>query len=125
VFLDGSGLPEVNDWVGTFRAMAKGSYDFRGVEVTVAGTVRLVGPQIILFGPASAWSVALAPLALTEKVQWDWSRKALAEATADELDAYEKLVESVEAAGGQIHVEITGPLRMTSSTRQLHVRRVA
>jgi hypothetical protein len=122
VFLDGSGLPDVNDWVRTFSAMAKGSYDFRGVEVTVTGTVRSIGQQITLFGPASSWSIVLAPLVLTEKVQWDWSRKAPAEATAEELGAYRELVDRVKAAGGQIDVQITGPLRMADSVWRLQVR---
>jgi galactose oxidase len=123
LFLDGHGLPDLDDWDKTFRAMAKGSYDFRGVEVTVSGTVRSLGERLVLAGPASLWSVPLSPLEQTDKVQWDWEEKAPAKATADESGVYTALVERL--AGGQAELEITGPLRRHGDAWHLHVRMFA
>jgi galactose oxidase len=57
VFLTSNGPPDVDSWQATFRDMAKGSYDFRGVEVTLTGTVRLESDGLTFSGPG--WSIRL------------------------------------------------------------------
>ena len=120
VFLSGHGLPDIDSWKATFSDMAKGSYDFRGAEVTVTGTVRLEGDGLTLFG--SGWSIRLGALDATDKVQWDWSRRQRATPTSDESAAYGRLLDRVRAGGEPASVSITGPLRSENGGRRLHVR---
>ena len=120
VFLNGDGLPDIDSWKATFSDMAKGSYDFRGAEVTVTGTVRLEGDALTLVG--SGWSIRLVALDATDKVQWDWSQRQRATPTSDESAAYDRLLDRVRAGGELASVSITGPLRNENGERRLHVR---
>lgn len=121
VFLDGHGLPDVQAWEATFRAMANGSYDLRGVEVTVAGSVATVGGALVMSGPGSSWSVLLEPLGTTDKIQWDRAAMAPAAASAAERDAYGDVAARV-GLGGPLRVVVTGPLRQVGGAWHLHVR---
>jgi galactose oxidase len=120
VFLTSNGPPDVDSWQATFRDMAKGSYDFRGVEVTLTGTVRLESDGLTFSGPG--WSIRLDALDTTDKVQWDWSRRKPAEPPPAETAAYERLLDRVRASGELPVVMITGPLASQRGERRLHVR---
>jgi galactose oxidase len=120
VFLIGNGLPDTDSWRATFRDMAKGSYDFRGAEVTLTGTVQLQNGGLMFSGPG--WLVHLDALGRTEKVQWDLSRRKPAEPTPAETVAYDRLLERVRVSGELPSVPITGPLLSETNGRRLHVR---
>jgi len=120
VFLAGNGPPDIESWKATFRDMAKGSYDFRGAELTLTGAVRLEDDRLTLSGPD--WSIRLDALNTTDKVQWDWSRRQPAEPTPDESAGYGRLLDRVRTAGELTSIVITGPLRSESGERRLHVR---
>ena len=120
VFLTGDGPPDVDSWKLTFREMANGSYDFRGAEATLAGAVQEHDGNLMLSGPG--WSVRLAPLGDTEKVQWDWTQRKPAASTPGELAAYQELRSRVHAGQQMLVVAITGPLRTESGEPRLHVR---
>jgi galactose oxidase len=120
VFLIGNGLPDIDSWRATFREMAKGSYDFRGAEVTLTGTVQLQNGGLMFSGPG--WLVHLDALGRTEKVQWDLSRRKPAEPTPAETVAYDRLLERVRVSGELPSVPITGPLLSETNGRRLHVR---
>lgn len=123
VFLAGGGPPDVDSWKLTFQEMANGSYDFRGAEATLTGAVQEQDGSLILSGPG--WSVRLAALGDTEKVQWDWAQRKPAASTPGELAAYQDLQDRVRASGGKVPVAvITAPLRTESGEPRLHVRTV-
>jgi hypothetical protein len=120
VFLAGNGPPDIDSWKATFRDMAKGSYDFRGAEVTLAGAVRLESGELRLSGPD--WSIPLDALNTIHKVQWDWSLRKPAEPTPAESAAYDRLLDRVRASSELSSVVITGPLGSERGERRLHVR---
>jgi galactose oxidase len=122
VFLAGGGPPDVDGWKLTFQEMANGSYDFRGAEATLTGVVQEQNGNLILSGPG--WSVRLAALGETEKVQWDWTQRKPASSTASELAAYQDLRNRVRASRHMLVAAITGPLRTGSGEPRLHVRTV-
>jgi hypothetical protein len=124
LFLQTSGLPNLDVWTRQISAMAGGGYDFRGVEVTLTGTVRPQGDYLILSGPSSTWTVKLDPLAKAAKVQWDWATHAPAPATADEAAAYQHLADQVKT-DGERKARVTGPLNNEGGGWQLAVRQVA
>jgi galactose oxidase len=121
VFLTGNGLPDVDSWRATFRDMAKGSYDFRGAEVTLTAAVRAQNGGLTLSG--SGRSIGLGALSAADKVQWDWSQRQPAAPTPDESTAYNQLLDRVRASGELPSVAITGPLVNDGGERRLHVRR--
>jgi galactose oxidase len=125
LFLSTNGLPNLDVWQRQFSAMANGSYDFRGVEVALDGLVTVQGDHLILSGPSSTWTVKLDPLGETAKVQWDWAAKTAAAPTADEISAYQRLADRVQAAGGQARAQVSGPLSKDGGTWRLAVRAIA
>jgi galactose oxidase len=121
VFLTGDVLPDIDSWRQTFRDIVKGGYDFRGVEVTLTGAVRMQNGGLTLSG--SGWSIGLSALRAADKVQWDRSQQQPAAPTPDESTAYNQLLDRVRVGGELPSVEVTGPLVNDGGGRRLHVRR--
>nr|WP_249808734.1 galactose oxidase early set domain-containing protein [Bradyrhizobium sp. 166] len=122
VFLTDDRLPDMESWAATFRGMAKGSYDFRGAEVSLTGLVRLQKNQLTLSG--SGWSIGLGALGASDKVQWDWSRRQPALSTPTETAAHGDLLNRVHTNGDLPQAVITGPLIKDGDGWRLHVRRI-
>jgi hypothetical protein len=120
VFMTGDLVPDIESWAATFRDMANGSYDFRGAEVTLRGLAHIDQGRLVLSG--NGWSIGLGPLGVSDKVQWDWSRKQPALPTQAESAAYGDLLGQV--GGGGMQAVVTGPLVKVGNDWQLHVRRV-
>jgi galactose oxidase len=103
--------------------MANGSYEFRGVEVSVRGSVRAQNGGLGLTGPLIDKPVTLAALEQVDKVQFDRPTGVAKAATAEELAAYERLVARYRAAGaGDFPARVTGPLRQTDAGWTIYVR---
>ena len=123
VYLHGDTLPDVDRWTEQIARVANGSYDFRGVEVSVKGGVRAQNGGLGLTGPLIDKPVVLAPLEQVEKVQFDRQTGAARPATANELGAYQRLIARYRAAGaGDFPARVTGPLRRKDAGWILHVR---
>ena len=122
IYLGHEGVPDVELWAGQFKAKANGSYDIRGFEVTVSGRLDERDGRPRLVGPGRAFDVALQPIGRTEKVQWDWARRAPALPTPDEADAFDRMVASGAGAGGAATFRVTGPLRSEADGPVLYVR---
>jgi hypothetical protein len=116
VYLHDQGLPDLDNWPEQFAHWANASYDFRGVEVTVAGTVGKHDDILQLTGPSLETPVHLMPLQQGMKLQWNYRTGKAADATPDELAAYQRL----EGRGEPVRV--TGPLTKTGNDWILHVR---
>jgi Dyp-type peroxidase family len=121
LWLTTTDVPDVARWLEEFQASANGSYDVRGFEVTVSGTVRRDAGRLTL--DVGGRSIGLEPLGNDDKVQWDWDRKARAAVTADEAAAFARLEASVKP-GKSAKATVTGPLRAGRGTPALAVRAV-
>jgi hypothetical protein len=123
VYLHDQGLPDLDRWPEQLARWANGSYDFRGVEVTVTGTIAEQDGVLWLSGPSFDAPVQLMPLAQGVKLQWDLQTRSVIETTSDELSAYENLerrFRGLEGGGGP--VQVTGPLSKTAAGWMLYVR---
>jgi hypothetical protein len=123
LFLRDQGLPDLDRWPEEFAEWANRSYDFRGVEVKVAGTLREEAGELELIGPTFPAPVRLLPLAQGMKVQWDYAARKPQEATSGELQAYDNLrlqLQSQRDPGKPVRV--TGPLTKTAVEWILYVR---
>jgi len=123
VYLHGDTLPDVERWAEQIARVANGSYDFRGVEVSVKATVRAQNGGLGLTGPVIDKPVVLAPLDQVEKVQFDRPTGRAKVATVDEHAAYQRLLARYQNAGtADLPARVTGPLRQAAGGWTLHVR---
>jgi galactose oxidase len=124
VYLHGDILPDIDRWAEQIARVANGSYDLRGVEVSVKGNVQAQNGGLQLTGPLLDGPVILAPLEGVEKIQFDRPSGTAKPATPDELGAYERLIARYrEADAVDLPVHVTGPLRRRDAEWTLHVRR--
>jgi galactose oxidase len=123
VYLYGDTLPNVDRWAEQIARVAGGSYDFRGVEISVKGSVQAQNGGLELTGPLIDKPVTLAALEQVNKVQFDRPTGAAKPANAEELAAYQRLFARYRAAGaGDFPARVTGPLRRKDAGWILHVR---
>jgi hypothetical protein len=119
LWLIGTGLPALARWIPQFKDSANGSYDIRGFEVSVAGALRRRGTALELTVDGQA--VRLEHLGESEKVQWDWDRKAREPVAPAEADAFKRLLVASKPSGAT-QVMVTGPLRLEQGTPIISVR---
>jgi hypothetical protein len=123
VYLRDQGLPDLDNWPEQFAYKANRSYDFRGVEVTITGTVRQQNGILQLAGPSFDRPVTLMPLQQGAKVQWDHQARKIKDATSGELDAYQELRRRYQDLGSEAELmRVTGPLTKTGDEWILYVR---
>jgi hypothetical protein len=123
VYLRGQNLPALDCWPEQFARWANRSYDFRGVEVTLFGTMREKDGTLLLIGPFSSIPVQLAPLGRSAKVQWDHRAQKTRDATVEETNAYQDLLQIWHyRAGREVLVRVTGPLVRTNAGWKVRVR---
>jgi galactose oxidase len=117
VYVAESTLPDLGAWPDEIARSANGSYTFRGIELTLDGTVERRGDDLVLRGLHP--EVRLTPLAPDGTLAWDLATRAPRPATADELDAHRR---AAEHAGEEVRV--TGPTTTTADGWSLAVRLV-
>ncbi|MGH3987336.1 MAG: galactose oxidase-like domain-containing protein, partial [Pseudonocardiaceae bacterium] len=124
VYLRDQGLPDLDGWPEQIARWANGSYDFRGVEVTVTGTLGEHDGMLQLTGPSFDAPVSLMPLSEGTKLQWDYQTRSVRDTTRDERDAYQNLTGRYqELRGGDEPTRVTGPLARTGNGWVLYVRK--
>ncbi|MGH3922968.1 MAG: galactose oxidase-like domain-containing protein, partial [Pseudonocardiaceae bacterium] len=124
VYLHDQGLPDLDSWPEQIARWANGSYDFRGVEVTVTGTLGEQDGMLQLTGPSFDTAVRLMPLNEGTKLQWDYQTRGVRDTTRDERDAYQNLTGRYqELRGGYEPMRVTGPLTKTDTGWVLYVRK--
>ena len=123
LYLSNQGVPDLERWPEEFAEWANRSYDFRGVEVRLSGTVRERDGELELIGSVFASPVQLLRLHQGMKIQWDFAARKPQDATPDELEAYDSLRHEFQSATG-FHqpVRVTGPLTTTAARWSLYVR---
>ena len=123
LYLEHDGLPDVEHWPAEFARTANGSYGWRGVEVTLQGTIEQGAGQLILPADQSRPAVALAPLQPDAKVQLDTENGIPRPLPEEEKFAYKNLAERKRTAPGPMQVNVTGPLKKTDAGFVLQVRK--
>lgn len=122
LFLEDDGLPALARWGAQFRKIAHGSYDLRGVEVSLEGAVETQEDGLFLKTPNR--SVRLAGLPAGKKVQWDVPAGAPRALETGEATAYDDLDTATRATAAVRRATVTGPLEQLADGYVLHVRRV-
>jgi hypothetical protein len=122
VYLGGPGLPNIDLWPEQFARTANGSYDFRGVEVTLTGRVQEVGGALQLVEAGSGAVLSLRPLVSGAKIQWDHKAQRPKPAARDELRAYARLLALTRDSGAH-EVRVIGPLLRSGGELVVYVRK--
>jgi len=114
-------LPDPDRWEATFKSVVDKAYVFRGVELTVEGTVEKAGDGLALRVPGIPQPIALAPL--SHKLQWNFKKAAARQPEPDERDAMAHLALKAKDAGdAPFRVQVTGPFKHTDHGYALEVR---
>ncbi|HEV7806077.1 MAG TPA: galactose oxidase-like domain-containing protein [Solirubrobacteraceae bacterium] len=125
VYLKDDGLPALTAWAVQFPRIANGSYDLRGVEISLEGEIEARDDELFL--ATGEQSVALAALAPEEKIHWDALSAAPQPLKANEASAYDDLAAVYDAADALLanggRATVTGPLEQLDERYVLHVRR--
>ena len=118
VFLGTNGLPDLDDWPDELARSANGSYAFRGIELTVDGTVERRGDEVVLLS-AYRPPIRLHPLEPGEELAWDLTERRPRPATDEERAAYTRLADRIGHT-----VQVTGPATKSGADWSLAVREV-
>lgn len=114
-------LPDPDKWREQFQELLGERIHFRGVEVTVEGTLKSEGDALFLFLPESPQPLRLA--VLQDKLQWNYRKKRARGVEEEEQRAYAELVAIAgKAASKPLIVQVTGPLRASDGSRVIEVR---
>jgi hypothetical protein len=120
VYLQDDRLPALTAWDVQFPRIANGSYDLRGVEVSLEGEIEVRdGKRFLATGEHSVQLAALAP---GEKIDWDALSAAPQPLKANEASAYDDLAADAMLANGG-RATVTGALEQLGERYVLHVRR--
>ena len=103
--------------------MVHQTYELRGVEVTLTGTIEARNDVLVLAGEGRRPPVELVPLAPGGKIQWDPAARGPQAAEPGEAGAYDTLTRSA-GTGGARPLTVTGPLHQTQAGYRLQVRLV-
>ncbi len=121
VYLKDNVFPDPDKWVLQFKKSVDQAYVFRGVEVTVDGTVAGDDSGLVLRVPGVERPITLGPL--QNKLQWNSKKNAARQPEPDERDAYQQLTDrKKEAKAKEFSVNVTGPIRNTDQGLLLEVR---
>jgi hypothetical protein len=121
VYLRETGLPDPNKWASQFKSKVDQAYVFRGVEVTVVGSVANVDNRLVLQVRGANESLTLRPL--EHKLQWNSKKGTARQPEPDERDAYQQLrSKTKDAKEGRLNVTVTGPLMKSDQAYTLEVR---
>jgi hypothetical protein len=122
VFLQDDRLPALGDWEKQFASSANGTYELRGVEVTLKGAIENRDGQLFLASSGQRPPVQLVPLAASGKIQWNHAIRERKPPEAEEAGAYERLAAASKGLPEGQQVAVTGPLQQTDAGYQLQVR---
>ena len=88
VYLRDNTLPDLDAWPTQLARSANGSYTFRGIELTLDGTIEQHHSDLVLVGRHP--SIHLRPLTPGTELAWDLATRQPRPATADERDAHRR-----------------------------------
>jgi hypothetical protein len=121
VHLKETGLPDPNKWASQFKSKVDQAYVFRGIEVTVVGSVANVDNRLVLQVRGVDKPITLRPL--EHKLQWNSKKGTARQPEPDERDAHQQLSSKTkDAKEGRLNVTVTGPLMKSDQGYTLEVR---
>jgi galactose oxidase len=123
VWLKDNRLPPLNQWTSQFRAIVNGRYGWRGVEITLTGTIETHEGSLFLAAEGPRPEIKLGPLHEIDRIQWDYEKREPQPVQAGEQDAYRRLEDSLATSPTSPDVTVTGPLTQAESAYELEVRR--
>lgn len=122
VYLEDDRLPPLNHWQEQFQKIVNGTYEMRGVEVTLKGSITMEGDRLILERRGDRPTLFLTPIQAYEKVQWNHRERERKPLEPSEAGAYATLVAAVAALAPERDVTLTGPLKRLEAGYELQVR---
>jgi hypothetical protein len=107
-------LPDIDEWRKQLKEVDGGSYQMRGLEVTLFGSVTSAedsnGERITLSGPWKQSPVVLGAFGAESKIEWDHGKKTAKPITDEEAGGYARLVKAVTDHESGLKLEVTGRL---------------
>jgi hypothetical protein len=124
VYLRHNGLPDLDAWPRQFAHVANGTHFFRGVEITLDGTLEIQGGNILVMkGDDVRPPILLQPIAPADKIEWDAAKGSPQRLEPDEKNAYLRIRAKVSDAGGLLPATVAGPLKKVGDAFVLEVRK--
>ena len=121
VQLSARGLPDPDQWRQQFTAGVGEAYVFRGVEITILGSVEQQQGHLVLSSPDLSQTVTLA--GLRNLLQWDVTTRRARRPADYERKACKQLAARLRESKTQsLNVRVTGPLKTTAQGPVLEVR---
>ena len=115
VYLRDDILPDIDLWRSELRKIDGGTYDMRGIEMTLSGVVtrKQVGTdeQLTLAGTSTRPDLVLAPFQAASKIEWDRVTKAPKPMSDEEAGAYARLSKTLAEHPSGLTLEATGRLQ--------------
>ena len=124
VYLRRTGLPPLDTWDEQFRRIVNGTYELRGVEITLRGSIDARGDELFLVGAGQRSAVRLVSLAPGDKIQWNHTARMRKPLGSDEAGAHARLLDAHHRGLRNRDITITGPLTRSGGAQSydLHVR---
>jgi hypothetical protein len=120
IYLRHGRLPPVRRWREQFANVVGEIFEFRGVELTISGS--LVERDGTLLLDADSLEEPLRLTALRNKLQWHFRKQRARGAEPEEEIAHAQLVAACRRAEGKpLNVEVTGPLVSADSQQEFHL----
>jgi hypothetical protein len=124
LYLKHNGLPDLDAWPQQFAHVANGTHFFRGVEVTLDGTIEILAPNaLVMKGNDVRPPILLQPIEAADKIEWDAAKQSPQPLDPDEKDAYLRLRAKVTNAAGVFDATVTGTLKKVGDAFVLEVRK--
>jgi len=119
--LEVADLPDIELWKKQFKEVVGEAFVFRGIEVTIRGTVVDRSGTLVLEAEEPKKPITFAPL--ENKLQWNFRKTSSRQPEPKEADAHRQLAaECREAPARRAKFEITGPLRSSEQAYVIEVR---
>ena len=115
VYLKDDILPDINAWRKQLREVDGGTYEMRGLGLTLSGVVNGQkdggAEQLTLAGTSTRPVVVLAKFRAESKLEWDNGARKAKSVTDEEAGAYERLAKAVAEHPGGLTLDVTGTLQ--------------
>jgi galactose oxidase len=116
-------LPDPEKWAGQLKQLVDEAYGFRGVEVSVCGTLESHDGSLAIRVPGVERPITLVPF--QHKLQWNSKKDSPRQPEPDERDAHKELAtRAKDAKDSPLKIRVTGPLTKSQDGYQLEVREV-
>jgi galactose oxidase len=115
-------LPDLDEWRIQFAKYVNGSYNMRGIEMTISGLVTEHHGRPTLTGTATRPELPLTQLQAANKVQWNIKTRDNRPASDFEASAFDRLVIALIDCPTGVTVQVTGPLMKNGEDFLLQVR---